>query len=373
MGKGNSSAPAAPDPLKTAQTESQFNRLNTYSPDGSGVRFGYTGADGQFTTGTPPEGAQAAQSFVEAPWQKAIRESMQRGAPQLTDRIITDNVTNMPGAPVPRDRSDVAGDIFNRNFSLIQPAMEKSQTRLLTNLQARGIPVGAEAFNDAYGDQVTRTQETIARMGMDANIQAGNEQTREFNIDTASRNRAMSELMALMGGSYAPQGPLPSGQAQAVDYSGNVANSYAAEMNQHSQAQANRASIGGTIGSLGAAAIMKCSASYKAIEGALNESWAAEIVGRLPLHIWSYNDAQRPDGDHGGKHVGPMAEDFHRLTTLGDGKSIDVVDAVGLLFGALQWAVRAIELQHQHIAALDRDLAQMKTSKVVLTGGRGKH
>lgn len=350
-----------------------MNRVDTFGPDGSGVRHGYTDANGRFVAGAPPAGSQAAQSYTEAPWMRSIREAMQGGAGTATSRLIRDNITNMPGAPMKRDRSDVARDIFNRSFSLIAPAMEKSQERLIANLQARGLPVGGEAFNDAYGEQLKQTQDTISRLGMDANIQAGNEQTREFNLDLTNRNRALSEIVAMMGGGYAPTTTVPTGAAPGVNLSGLTGAQYDAQMAQFNQSQSNRASTGSTLGGLGAAAIMKCSTSYKAIDSGLNEAWAAEVVAALPLHVWSYAEAERPEGDHGGKHVGPMAEDFHRLTTLGDGKHIDVVDAVGVLFGALQWAVKAIQAQQVQIGALNVELAAMKTSKLILPGGGRSH
>lgn len=359
--------------METAQAEAQFNRIDTFGPDGSGVRHGYTDASGRFVAGAPPKGSQAAQSYTEAPWMRAIRESMQGGASSATNKLIRDNVTNMPGAPKVRDRSDVARDIFDRSFSLIAPAMEKSQERLIANLQARGIPVGGEAFNDAHGEQLRQTQDTIARLGMDANIAAGQEQAREFNLGLTNRNRAMSELAALFGGGFAPTTPVPTGAAPGADISGLTAAQYGAQMDQYNRNQSNRASMGGTLGSLGAAAIMKCSVSYKAVSGPLNEAWAAEVVSQLPLHIWSYAEAQRPEGDHGGKHVGPMAEDFHKLTTLGDGKHIDVVDAVGVLFGALQWAVKAIHAQQAQIGALNVELAAMKTGRLIMPGGTRGH
>ena len=71
---GKSSAPPPPDPYKTASAEAQFNRLNTYSPSGSGVRYGYTDASGNFVQGLAPEGSQSAVKQIERPWEASIRE-----------------------------------------------------------------------------------------------------------------------------------------------------------------------------------------------------------------------------------------------------------------------------------------------------------
>jgi hypothetical protein len=47
-----------------------------------------------------------------------------------------------------------------------------------------------------------------------------------------------------------------------------------------------------------------------------------------------------------------MAEHFHAMTNLGDDKSINLLDAVGVLFGALQNALHRLDQQEQVIRQL---------------------
>lgn len=257
MGKGGS-APTPPDPYKTAAAEAQFNRLNTYSPSGSGVRYGYTDPKtGKFRAGVGGEGTQSAVKSIESPWEKGIRERLQPASLDLVGNMIRDNVTNMPGAARVQDRGDVAQNIFNRTMSTMAPAIEKSNSRLLTNLQARGMPVGGEGFNEAYGDQVQRTQDTISRLAMDADMAAGAEQGRQFSLDASARQNAMSEIAALMGGTYNPPNAAPSGAAQSVNYGGMVGQQYDAQMQQYNQQQQSRAQTMGALGSLGGTLLMK--------------------------------------------------------------------------------------------------------------------
>ncbi len=50
------------------------------------------------------------------------------------------------------------------------------------------------------------------------------------------------------------------------------------------------------------------------------------VVNELPISTWRYNDeAGSP------RHIGPMAQDMHRLFHVGDGKTVPVVDFLGLL------------------------------------------
>lgn len=257
MGKG-SKAPAAPDPYKTAAAEAQFNRLDTYSPSGSGQVYGYTDpTTGQFKQGVAPQGAQAAVSTVESPWQKQIREALQPASVALTNRVISDNITNMPNAPRVQDRGTVAQSIFNRSYSMMEPAIEKTNSRLLTNLQARGIPIGADAFNDAYGEQQKQTQDTLSRLAMDADVAAGQEQSRQFGMDSAARQSAISELVAAMGGGYNPPSATPSGAAAGVNYGGLVGQKYQADMANFNAQQQNRTQTAGALGSLGGALLAK--------------------------------------------------------------------------------------------------------------------
>ncbi|MBK8772889.1 MAG: hypothetical protein IPM06_21000 [Rhizobiales bacterium] len=346
MGKG-SKAPAAPDPYQTASAEAQFNRFDTYSPSGSGVRYGYTDpTTNEFTQGVAPQGSQSAVQTMESPWERAIRESLQPASVDLTNRIVGDNITNMPDAPRVQDRGTVAQSIFDRSYSMMKPGIDQSNNRLLNNLQARGIPIGGKAFNDAYGAQQRETQDTISRLAMDADINAGGEQSRLFGMDQASRQNAISELVAAMGGGYNPPSAVPNGQGAGVNYSGLVGEKYKADMANYNQQQANQGATLGALGSLGGAMLMKCSESYKEVTGQIDTDDVADAIARLPIRYWRYLPEHAPNGDNS-IHMGPMAEDFHALTGLGGEREIHVIDALGITLAGLKSAL-------QRIAALER-------------------
>lgn len=57
----------------------------------------------------------------------------------------------------------------------------------------------------------------------------------------------------------------------------------------------------------------------KALEGVMN----------TPVSRWTYKGETTP-------HIGPMAEDFQQSFNIGDGKTISVIDAIGVLFAAVQ-------------------------------------
>lgn len=340
MGKG-SKAPEAPDPQETAAAEAQFNRVDTFSPSGSGVRYGFTDAAGNFQMGQPPEGQQSAVKYLESDAERTLREILEPASVDLTNRVISDNIEGMPDAARVRDRSDVSEDIFNRTFSLMSPGIDKANERLLTNLQGRGIPIGSEAFNDAYGEQLTRTQDTIARLAMDADIAAGAEQSREFGLDQAVRSSAIAEIVAAMGGGYNPPNSVPSGAVTPVNYGNMVGGQYQAELAQYQQQQNNQLYAATALGNAGVA-LMKCTAHAKDIHGRTVIEDAAQVIEKIPVYTWNYKPSERPHGDKGMRHVGPMAEDFAQLTGLGSSHEIDAIDFFGVLTAALQCALKRI-------------------------------
>ena len=52
----------------------------------------------------------------------------------------------------------------------------------------------------------------------------------------------------------------------------------------------------------------------------------------MPVEKWRY----KPGRGDGGEHVGPYAQDFAAATGQGDGKSIDMISAIGVTMGAIR-------------------------------------
>lgn len=345
MGSKGGGRPPPPDPGETAKAEARFNRLDTFSPAGGGVRHGYTDPDsGEFVLGPPPDGAQSAQTYIETPHEREIREMTAPAAVGFVDRMIDENVTHMPGPAEIPERGDIARQIFERNARMMRPDIERSSDRLMTNLQARGIPVGSEGFDDAYGEQVRQTQDTLQRMAMDADIAGGQEQSRQYGLLQNRRANALSEINALVSGQYVPPSSMPSGQAQGVNYGQMVQNEYQARLSDYNQRQQQRSSALGALGNVAGAAIMKSTREAKEIAEPVDQSVAADALARLTVYDWSYTPDGAPQGEQPGRrHIGPMAEDFHAATGLGDGREISVIDMLGLLTAALQDAQARIK------------------------------
>jgi len=86
--------------------------------------------------------------------------------------------------------------------------------------------------------------------------------------------------------------------------------------------------------------IKASSRAFKDPRGSVEPEAALAVVQALPLEAWVYKvDPETP-------HVGPYAEDFQRLTGLGDGRTVDYADLVGLLVGAVKALAARQEARH---------------------------
>ena len=112
----------------------------------------------------------------------------------------------------------------------LQPQRDIERNALETSLAGQGFATGSEGFDNAF-DRFNRGQSDLL---LAADAQAGNEQARQFGLETNARDRAineallernqpLNELAALISGS-APSKPsfipTPQGQIAAPDFLG---------------------------------------------------------------------------------------------------------------------------------------------------------
>lgn len=76
----------------------------------------------------------------------------------------------------------------------------------------------------------------------------------------------------------------------------------------------------------------------KNIIAVIDDDQTFEAIRQLPISIWSY----KHDNDNE-PHAGPMAQDLQRLFGIGDGRSFNVIDAVGSLYVISRVLAKKIE------------------------------
>ncbi len=86
-------------------------------------------------------------------------------------------------------------------------------------------------------------------------------------------------------------------------------------------------------------------------------------IAQLPIYTWNYKTAS-PDE----KHLGPTAEDFHRMFALGNNpKAIAPGDMAGVALGAIQALTQALSDKDRELAALRERMNALET---LITGAR---
>jgi hypothetical protein len=141
--------------------------------------------------------------------------------------------------------------------------------------------------------------------------------------------------------------PMQGYSGQMQGYAGQAAtlgNLYAQQVSAYNaQQQADAAATSGLfegLGMLGGAALTKYSSkTVKEDKQEIPEGKAILAIEAMPVEKWRY----MPGIEDGGEHIGPYAEDMQRVTGLGDGKTIQIQDVLGLTMRGLQDVNRKVD------------------------------
>lgn len=178
----------------------------------------------------------------------------------------------------------------------------------------KGLALKADAIN--LGNGLPSSAAGSLGLGVNAGSTAVGTATVPIN--------AYNQTNAMMQGGYSTAMAGYGSQAQILNqqYQSQLAGWQA-------QQQAN-SGLFSSLGSIAGAAIMASSKDYKTDKAPAKG--VLEAVRKMPVEEWSY----KPGIADGGRHIGPYAEDFQAATGKGDGKSIPVVDAIGVTLGAVR-------------------------------------
>jgi len=292
-----------------------------------------------------------------------------------------------------------AGDAaFAEASRYLTPQYEKENRRLEQRLADQGFAVGDEAWNGAYGEMQRGQQQGWQSAANNATMIAGQEadrriaseqglrstsrqeglvdhqqgvsdKTTQIQTEQGLRNTQIQEMLMERNQDFneasvfltgapvmgAPQAPnMPSYRVDAPDVAGIYNNNFNQQMSAHN---ANQASAGGMWKGIGQIAGMagsapqagsllaKCSRDYKEDDGPPTR--ILDVVNRIPIRTWRYKAEHEPDQP---LHIGPYAEDWKRETGLGDGKTINLIDMMGV-------SLRAIQELSKQVSDLERKVA----------------
>ncbi|QRE00582.1 hypothetical protein [Pseudomonas phage Itty13] len=115
----------------------------------------------------------------------------------------------------------------------------------------------------------------------------------------------------------------------------NQLNAWNAQQQANAQGTAGLWSGLGTVAGLG----MMAFSSKELKEDKAPVEGALDAVNAMPVEEWSYKEGVADEG----RHIGPYAEDFQAATGMGDGKTINLIDAVGVNMKAVQELDQKVE------------------------------
>ena len=287
--------------------------------------------------------------------------------------------------------ADIARTSYDQQMALQQPNLDAMKKQKEVELANRGIPVGSEIWRDEInrldsaqaGAQNAASRQAILDSGAEQSRQFGmNLQTGEFGAgedarlakarlgnqqflgtqqnqdfnrmiqalgygrgeyqtdlsnDLLERSRPYEEAAALLG--TAPQFTTPQfmNPAQqnvaAPDYTGIVNNNYNQQL---AASQANQGGLFKTIAGLGGTAMQLLSDENAKTDRKTADGEAIlAALRKMPVDNYRYKDEAREEFDLPEHRTGPMAQDYAKHFG-GDGKTIDVGDAMGKLFAAMK-------------------------------------
>lgn len=278
MGKKSPSAPAAPNPVATAQAQSaanaeavresaKVNQINQVTPYGSSTWSGTIGQPDRTQTETLNPADQANLERERALAAQLTGLAQTRGS-QITSSPFS--LGGLPEAPMAdgTTRQRVEDALYKRSTSRLDPQFLQGERDFETQMATRGIPVGSEAYNLAKQNMDRAKTDAYGAARDSAIAGGGSEETRSFGLAQSARQQGisdrllerqqpMNELAALLQGSPAlgtqQFGPNAQYQVAPPDILGATQLGYQAQQNAYNQQmQSNQATQGGLFGLAGA-------------------------------------------------------------------------------------------------------------------------
>jgi hypothetical protein len=251
------STPKTPDPYKvaaaqtksnreTAEYNAALNRIDQSNPYSS-VKYNQSGTDPN--TGAPIY----SQSTTFSPQLQGLFDSQMN-----TQQGIADATTNLLDL-LPQqafdpnsvgDQSDIRQRSFDSQMAMLQPKFDEGWKNLETTMSDRGIPIGAEIWQDESNRFDTAREGAQRAAARTADQDASGEHQRLLSNALQQYNMPYQQLSALMGNSQAAnmgsQNPFAQSSSDNTDVAGSVWNAYNADVARSQNQQSNM--MGGLLG-----------------------------------------------------------------------------------------------------------------------------
>lgn len=180
-------------------------------------------------------------------------------------------------------------------------------------------------------------------------LQAGNSAVNNAGVPAANARADAGVMNAGFGTDIA--GNASSGNLYSNLYQGQLS-AYNTQQQAGSSSAAGLGKLAGTLGSsyLGYLA-MTSSKKLKHRKGSMSERVALHGVKNLKVDRWQYKKDVSADQ---ATHIGPYAEDFKKKFGVGDGRTISVIDALGVSLAAVKGVAKQVDKLERSVAAIAR-------------------
>lgn len=142
---------------------------------------------------------------------------------------------------------------------------------------------------------------------------------------------------------------------------------YATQVDAWKAEQQSKSGLFGGIGeALGGLAgfFMASDENVKENKKPVKDGAALEAVEAMPIEEWDY----KPGVEDEGRHIGTYAQDFQKATGKGDGKSIPVIDAIGITMKAVQDVSAKVDNLAKRVGVTERKKAPAKAARTMELG-----
>lgn len=354
MGKKTPSAPAAPDPVATANAQSATNKetalwnsvlgnINQVTPNGNltYTQTPATSAD-QPPTWTATTTLSPAQQQILDNQNRADIGTSQLGADQvgriadaLAKPVDFSGLAAAPGSDdFSADSKRVADALYGQYSSRLDPQWQQEKTAFDQQMFAKGIMPGSDAYKTAY-DDYSRSKNDAYSSAMNQSVAAGGaEQSRLFGLQSTAHQQAiqdyltqreqpLNETTALLSGSQVSQPSFVNNAntpaAASPDLAGLTQNAYNAQYAGYQNAVNNNNATSGALfglaGRLGGA-YAGSTAGSAAISALFSDSRLKENITRIgtengfPIYTFNYIEELDPKKE---MYRGVMAQDVLEL------------------------------------------------------------
>lgn len=214
-GKGGD-APDAPDPVEAIKAQAQFNRINTFTPFGN-LTFSSSPAQTRQVTRRVGGGGKVGGRFGEPRFETFTETIPGTGgindiatitlSPEqqrqldlqniITEQLLRGGLDRVAGLPTEAPDFSLQGanfenPIFERAAASLRPEFDLQREQLMSDLQARGIPLNSPAFNEALNRLEDNQNQLLTDIGTQTAVQ-------DINLQQSNRATQFNELAAVLG------------------------------------------------------------------------------------------------------------------------------------------------------------------------------